>query len=45
MTARNPKAVYGCVNLGEAFCPKEIEKQSVCINADISGVFADLNRK
>ncbi len=45
MTARNPKAVYGCVNLGEAFCPKEIEKQSVCINADISGVFADLNRR
>lgn len=36
MTARNPQAVYACINLGEAFCPREIEKQSICIDADIS---------
>ena len=36
MTARNPKAVYVCVNQGEAFAPKEIENQSICIDADIA---------
>lgn len=36
--AKNPKAVYACVNYGEAFCPPQIEKQSVCIDADIGGV-------
>ncbi|MCD8051814.1 MAG: Sir2 silent information regulator family NAD-dependent deacetylase [Clostridiales bacterium] len=39
MTAKNPKAVYACVNYGEAFCPKEIERQSICIDADINAVF------
>lgn len=35
MTAKNPKAVYACINYGEAICPQEIEKQSLCIDADI----------
>lgn len=35
MTAENPEAVYVCVNYGEAVCPREIEKQSICINGDI----------
>lgn len=35
MTAENKNAVYACVNHGEAFCPNEIAKQSVCIDADI----------
>ena len=26
MTYQNPKAVYACVNLSEAYCPKEIQK-------------------
>ncbi|MCC8128817.1 MAG: Sir2 silent information regulator family NAD-dependent deacetylase [Clostridiales bacterium] len=38
MTAKNPKAVYACVNYGEAFCPGEIQKQSVCIDDDICAV-------
>lgn len=38
MTAENPKAVYVCVNQGEAVCPQEIEKQAVCINGDIGEV-------
>lgn len=38
MTAHNPDAVYACVNLGEAFCPKEIETQSICLNGDIQEV-------
>lgn len=38
MTASNPKAVYACINMGEAFTPKEISDQSVCINGDIGEV-------
>ncbi|MCI9080383.1 MAG: Sir2 silent information regulator family NAD-dependent deacetylase [Lachnospiraceae bacterium] len=42
MTAENPKAVYVCVNYGEAVCPREIEKQSVCINGDIGEIINQL---
>lgn len=35
MTAKNPNAVYACVNKGEAFCPEEIGNQSICLNMDI----------
>lgn len=38
MTAKNPDAVYACVNLGQADCPQEIERQSICINSDIGSV-------
>ena len=40
LTAKNPNISYVCVNYGEAVCPKEIEKQSVCINGDI-GMFLE----
>ncbi|MDE6662832.1 MAG: Sir2 silent information regulator family NAD-dependent deacetylase [Lachnospiraceae bacterium] len=40
LTAENPNIAYICVNYGEAVCPKEIEKQSVCINGDI-GMFLE----
>ena len=42
MTAANPKAVYACVNYGDAACPDEIMEQSVCINEDIGKVLGDL---
>ena len=42
MTAKNPKAVYACVNYGEAVCPHEIEEQSICIDDDIGKVLRDL---
>lgn len=42
MTAENPKATYACINNGEAFCPQEIEQQSVCINEDIKKVLEDI---
>ena len=42
MTAENKNATYACVNLGEAVCPAEIEKQSVCIDADIGKTLAAL---
>lgn len=35
MASENAKAVYACINFGQAVCPPEIEKQSVCINGDI----------
>ena len=42
MTAKNPKATYICINAREAFCPKEIERQAVCMNDDIDRVFHNL---
>ncbi len=38
MTAGNPKALYACVNLGEASAPKELGARSICIDADIGSV-------
>lgn len=38
MTMDNKKAVYACINYGEAFCPKEIEDRSICINGDIGQI-------
>ena len=42
MTARNPEAVYACVNFGEAVCPEQIRDRSVCIDGDIGTVLAQL---
>ena len=42
MTAENPKAIYACVNLGEACAPTEIIDRSICINADIGEVLKQL---
>ena len=41
-TKSNPLATYACVNYGEATCPPQIEDRSVCINADIGEVLAEL---
>lgn len=38
MTAKNPNAIYACINQGQAVCPPEIERRSVCVNADIGQV-------
>ena len=35
MTLANDKAVYACINYGEAFCPGEIEDRSICLDEDI----------
>ena len=35
MTLENEKAVYACLNFGEAYCPEEIEDRSICIDDDI----------
>ncbi len=35
LTAQNPKAIYACINSGEAVCPAEIKRQAICIDGDI----------
>lgn len=42
MAYKNQNAVYICVNYGEALCPNEIEKRSVCIDGDIGNVLEDI---
>lgn len=42
MTAENPKAIYACINDGQAVCPKEIEGQAICIDGDIGDVLSQL---
>ena len=43
MTAKNPNAIYACINQGQAVCPPEIERRSVCVNADIGQVLQNLS--
>ena len=42
MTYANPKAVYACLNFGDAYAPDEIAGQSICINGDIHSILLDL---
>ena len=42
MTLGNPKATYACINYGEAVCPREMKRQSICIDSDIGNVLEDL---
>ena len=38
MTVKNPKAIYTCINSGEAFCPELLKRQAVCINKNINEI-------
>ena len=44
MTAKNPKAVYACINQGQAMCPREIQQQAICIDADIGSALRELSQ-
>jgi len=44
MTSKNREAVYACINYGEAACPKEIERQSICIDGDIEEILTRLKK-
>ena len=44
MTAKNPSATYACINQGQAMCPREIQRQAICINADIGGALRELSQ-
>lgn len=37
------QATYVCANYGEAVAPREIERRSVCINADLAKTIAALS--
>ena len=41
-TRQNPNAVYACANLGQAVCPRELQKRSICIDGDIGRVVKDV---
>ena len=43
MTAKNPNAIYACINQGQAVCPQEIKKQSICMDADIGQILQSLS--
>ena len=45
MTKANDKAVYACLNYGEAFCPGEIEDRSICIDGDIGTLLTEIKGK
>jgi NAD-dependent SIR2 family protein deacetylase len=38
MTAQNPKAIYACINYGEAVTLEKIAGRSICINGDIGEI-------
>lgn len=42
MTNERPDAAYACINLGEAWAPREIAIKSICIDADIGSVLEKL---
>ncbi len=42
MTDANGKAVYACLNYGEAFCPKQIERQAICLDGDIGDIIHEI---
>ena len=42
MTTQNSRAVYACLNAGQAYAPKEIVGQSITINDDIDRILTHL---
>ena len=43
MTATWENATYACINLGEAYAPREIAAKSICIDGDIGSVLMQLS--
>ena len=41
MTYDNPDAVYACLNYNEAYAPKPIAGQSICISGDTGEVLKE----
>lgn len=44
MTNQNPNAVYACINLSQAYAPREIRHQSICLSGDIGNVLHQLSQ-
>lgn len=43
MTAKNPNVIYACINQGQAVCPREIQRQAICINIDLGNALQELS--
>ncbi|WP_440444101.1 SIR2 family NAD-dependent protein deacylase [Phascolarctobacterium sp.] len=43
MTMKNTGATYACINQGQAACPQGLNRQAICINADIGQVLQSLS--
>ena len=43
MTAKNPNAIYACINQRQAVCPREIQRQAICINIDLGNALQELS--
>ena len=43
MTTKNPNATYVCINQGQAVCPREIQRQAICINIDLGNALQELS--
>ena len=43
MTAKNPNAIYACINQGQAVCPQEIQQRSIYINIDLGNALQELS--
>ena len=41
-TLHNPRAIYACVNLGQAWAPRDIADRAICLDADIGDVLSAL---
>ncbi len=44
MTADNPDAAYACLNFNEAYAPKAIAAQSICINGDCGEILNEIRK-
>lgn len=42
MTAENPKAIYACINMNEAYAPDKIADRAICIDGDIGKVIENI---
>ena len=45
MTAKNPQAIYACIGNSHTYAPREIEKQSICIEGGADAVIHKLLEK
>lgn len=43
MVNDHPNSTYACLNFKEAYCPKQIEERSICIDGDIGEILKKLN--
>ena len=45
MAYERENVTYACLNLGEAFAPREIQEKSICINGDVGEILSQLQGK